>query len=162
MHSVCYFSCYQFSPSVVSNSLQLHGLQHARLPCPSSTPGAYSNSCLSSQWCRPSSHPLLSPSPPAFNFSQLQGLFQWVSSSHQVAKVSEFLLQHQSFQWIFRTGFLLKNSSKKWQKEEDFQLTLWGQHHPDTKARLRYLSHTHTHTHTRTHVYRPVSLMNTL
>ena len=53
MHSVCYFSCYQFSPSVVSNSLQLHGLQHARLPCPSSTPGAYSNSCLSSQWCHP-------------------------------------------------------------------------------------------------------------
>ena len=48
------------------------------------------------------SHPLLSPSPPAFNLSQHQGLFQWVSSSHQVAKVLEFLLQHQSFQWIFR------------------------------------------------------------
>ena len=42
------------------------------------------------------SHPLLSPSPPAFNLSQHQGLFQWVSSSHQVAKVLEF--QHQSFQ----------------------------------------------------------------
>ena len=48
------------------------------------------------------SHPLLSPSPPALNFSQHQGLFQWVSSSHQVAKVLEFQLQHQSFQWIFR------------------------------------------------------------
>ena len=45
------------------------------------------------------SHPLLSPSPPALNFSQHQGLFQWVSSSHQVAKVLEFQLQHQSFQW---------------------------------------------------------------
>ena len=52
------------------------------------------------------SHPLLSPSPPAFNLSQHQGLFQWVSSSHQVAKVLEFQLQHQSFQWIFRTDFL--------------------------------------------------------
>ena len=52
------------------------------------------------------SHPLLSPSPPAFNLSQHQGLFKWVSSSHQVAKVLEFQLQHQSFQWIFRTDFL--------------------------------------------------------
>ena len=51
------------------------------------------------------SHPLLSPSPPAFNLSQHQVLFQWVSSSHQVAKVMEFQLQHQSFQWIFRTDF---------------------------------------------------------
>ena len=49
------------------------------------------------------SHPLLPPSPPALNLSQLQGLFQWVSSLHQVAKVSE--LQHQSFQWIYRAGF---------------------------------------------------------
>ena len=52
------------------------------------------------------SHSLSSPSPPAFNLSQHQGLFQWVSSSHQVAKVFEFQLQHQSFQWIFRTDFL--------------------------------------------------------
>ena len=50
------------------------------------------------------SHPLLSPSPPALNLFQCQGLFQWVSSSHQVAEVLE--LQHQSFQWIFRTDFL--------------------------------------------------------
>ena len=51
------------------------------------------------------SHPLSSPSPPAFNLSQHQGLFKWVSSSHQVAKVLEFQLQYQSFQWIFRTDF---------------------------------------------------------
>ena len=50
--------------------------------------------------------PLLSPSPPAFNLSQHQGLFQRVSSSHPVAKVLEFQLQHHSFQWIFRTDFL--------------------------------------------------------
>ena len=48
-------------------------------------------------------YPLLSPSPPTFNLSQHQGLFQWVSSSHQVAKVLEFQLQHQSFQWTLRT-----------------------------------------------------------
>ena len=52
------------------------------------------------------SHPLSSPSPPAFNLSQHQGLFQWVSSLYQVAKVLEFQLQHWSFQWIFRTDFL--------------------------------------------------------
>ena len=46
------------------------------------------------------SHPLSSPSPPAFNLSQHQSLFQWVSSLHQVAKVLEFQLQHQPFQWI--------------------------------------------------------------
>ena len=50
------------------------------------------------------SHPLLSPCLPALNLSQDQGLFQWVSSSHQVAKVLE--LQHQFFQWIFQVDFL--------------------------------------------------------
>ena len=52
------------------------------------------------------SHPLSSPSPPNFNLSQHQGLFKWVSSSHQVARVLEFQLQHQSFQWTFRIDFL--------------------------------------------------------
>ena len=50
------------------------------------------------------SNPLSPPSPPAFNLAQHQGLFQWVSSSHQVAKVLEH--HHQSFQWIFRTDLL--------------------------------------------------------
>ena len=52
------------------------------------------------------SHPLLSPSPPALNLSQHQGLFKWVNSSNQVAKVLEFQLQHQSFQWTPRTDLL--------------------------------------------------------
>ena len=52
------------------------------------------------------SHSLSSPSSLAFNVSQHQGLFKLVSSSHQVAKVLEFQLQHQSFQWIFRVDFL--------------------------------------------------------
>ena len=52
------------------------------------------------------SHPLSSLSPLVFNIPQHQGLFQWVSISHQVAKVLEFQSQHQSFQWIFRTDFI--------------------------------------------------------
>ena len=52
------------------------------------------------------SHPLSSPSPPAPNPSQHQSLFQWVNSLHQVAKVLELQLQHQSFQWILRIDFL--------------------------------------------------------
>ena len=52
------------------------------------------------------SHPLLPSSPFAFNLSQHQGLFQWVGSSHQVAKLLEFQFQHQSFQWIFKIGLL--------------------------------------------------------
>ena len=75
----------QFSHSVVSDSLQLHGLQHARTPCPSPTPGVYSNSRPLSCWC----HPTISSSVVPVS-SQHQGLFKWVSSSHQVAKVLEF------------------------------------------------------------------------
>ena len=52
------------------------------------------------------SHPLSSPSPLTFNLSQHQGLFKWVNSLHHVAKVLEFQLQHQSFQWILRTDFI--------------------------------------------------------
>ena len=52
------------------------------------------------------SHPLLSPSPPVLNLYQHQGLFKWVTSSHEVAKVLEFKLQHQSFQWTPRTELL--------------------------------------------------------
>ena len=55
---------------------------------------------------QPPSHPPLFPSPPAFSLSQHQGLFQWVSSFHQVAEVLELQLQHSSFQWIFKTDFL--------------------------------------------------------
>ena len=65
----------QFSHSVVSDSLRSHGLQHSRLPCPSPTPGACSNSCSSSQWCQPTISSSVIPSPPTFNFSQHQSLF---------------------------------------------------------------------------------------
>ena len=70
--------------------------KHARPPCPSPTPKVYSNSCPLSRWCHPTITSSVVPSPPAFNLSQHQGLFKWVSSSHQVAKVLEFQLHHQS------------------------------------------------------------------
>ena len=89
----------------MSNSSRPHGLQDARLLCPSPTPRAYSNLCHRVSDAIQLSHPLLSPYP-TFNLSQHQNLFQLVSSSHQVARVLEFQLQHQSIQWVFRTDFL--------------------------------------------------------
>ena len=66
----------QFSHSVMSNSLQHHGLQHARLLCPSPTPRACSDSCVLSQGCHPTISSSGSPFPPAFNLSQHQDLFK--------------------------------------------------------------------------------------
>ena len=63
------FSSVQFSHSVMFNSFRPHGLQNARLPCPSLTPGAYSNSCPSCRWC----HPTISSSVVPFS-SRLQSL----------------------------------------------------------------------------------------
>ena len=100
------FSSVQFICSVVSNPLWLHGLQHTRPPCPSPTPGVHPNSCPLSWWCHPTTLFSVLPSPPTLSLSQHQGLFQWVNSSHQVAKVLEFQLQCQSFQWTLRTDLL--------------------------------------------------------
>ena len=100
------FSSVQFSHSVVSSYLQPHGVQHARPPCPSPTPElAQTHVHWVSDAIQPS-HPLSSPSPPAFNLSHHQDLCQWLSSSYQVAKVLELQLQHQSFQWTLRTDIL--------------------------------------------------------
>jgi len=96
---------FQFS-SVTSDSLQPHGWQHATLPCPSPTPELAQTHVHRVGDASQPSHPLSSHSPPAFNLSQHQGLFQLVSSLHQVAQVLQLQLQHQSFQWIFRTDFL--------------------------------------------------------
>ena len=88
------FSSVWFSPSVVSDSLQPHESQHRRPPCPSPTPGVYSTHVHWVSDAIQPSHPLSSPSTPTLNLSQHQGLFKWVSSLHQVAKVLEFQLQH--------------------------------------------------------------------
>ena len=90
-----------FSCSVVSSSLQPYGLQQARLPCPSSSPRACSNSCPLSQWCHPTILFSVAPSPPVFNLFQHQSLFQWVGSLHQVAKVLEHTLFTSVFKGLF-------------------------------------------------------------
>ena len=106
VHFMESISSVQFSCSVMSNILQ---------PVDFSTPGfpvhhqlpelAQTHVHRVGDAIQPF-HPPSSPSPPTFNLSQHQGLFQWVSSSHQVAKVLEQQLQHQSFQRIFRTDFI--------------------------------------------------------
>ena len=103
--SILLVSSVQFSYSVVSDSLPPHGLQYARPPYHQLLEFTQIHVHWVGDAIQPS-HPLSSPSPPAFNLSQHEGLFKWVSSSLQVAKVLEFQLQHQSFQWIFRTDFL--------------------------------------------------------
>ena len=90
-----------FSHSFMSDSLQPHGLQHVRPPCPSLSPRVYSNSCPLSWWCHSTISSFVThfscrqsfPAPGSFPVSQLL---------HQVAKVLELQLQHQSFQWILR------------------------------------------------------------
>ena len=80
-------------------------LRHARLSCPSLSPRVCSNSCSLSRWC----HPDISSSVTPFFYPQSfqhQGLLQWVSSSHQVTKVLDLQLQHQSLQGIYRVDFL--------------------------------------------------------
>ena len=84
-------------------TLQPHALQHARFP---TTPGASSNSCPLSQPCHPTISSSVIPFSSCLQSPSIRGLFKWVSSSHQVAKVLELQLQHQSSQWIFRTDFL--------------------------------------------------------
>ena len=100
------FSSVQFSRSVMSDSLP---------PMDQSTPGLPVHQQLPEstqthvRWVSDAiqpSHPLSTPSPPTFNLFQHYGLFKWVSSPHQVAKVLEFQLQHQSFQWTPRTDLL--------------------------------------------------------
>ena len=137
---MCELSCL-----VVSDSFWPHGQQHARLSCASPTPGACSNSCPQVGDAIQPFHPLSSSFAPAFSLSQHQGLFQWVSSSHQVPKVLEFQLQQQSFQWIFRTDFLydglvgspcslrdsqvFSNSTVQKHQFFDAQLSLWSNSH---------------------------------
>ena len=97
----------------MSDSIWHHEPQHTRPPCPSPTP-EYTQTHI--RWVSDAiqpSHPLSSPSPPALYLSHHQGLFKWVSSSHQVAKVFEFQLQDQSFQWTPRMDLLAVQGTLK-------------------------------------------------
>ena len=99
-----------FSHQVVFNSLWSHGLQHARLPCPSSSSGVSSNSCPLSQWCHPtisfsvalfSSCPQSFPEPRSFPMSLL-----FASGGQSVGASASASVLPMNFQWIFRTDFL--------------------------------------------------------
>ena len=90
--------------SVMSDSLQPHGLQHARFPCPSPSPGAHSNSCPWSWWCHPTILSSAVPFSSCLQSCPAAGSFpmSWLfTSGGQVLE-----LQHQSFRWIFRVNFL--------------------------------------------------------
>ena len=104
LHLGSIIECLLFSCWIVSGS---YGLQCSRLLCPPLSPGVCSDSCPLSQW----SYLIISSSVAPFffclqSFPVSRLFFQWVSSSHQVAKVLVLQHQHHSFQWIFRVNFL--------------------------------------------------------
>ena len=87
-----------FSCTAMSDSLQPHGLQHSRPPCPSPSPEfAQVHAHCTGDAIQPS-HPQMPPFPLALNLSQHQWLSQWVGCMHEVTKILELQLQHQSFQ----------------------------------------------------------------
>ena len=91
LHILCFKDNIQFSHSVMSDSLRPHGLQHARLPCSSLTPGVYSNSCPLSQWC----HPTISSSVVPFS-----------------SRLQSFPASGSSNEWVLRISFSISPSNK--------------------------------------------------
>ena len=121
----------------MSNSLRPHELQHTRPPCPSPTPRVHPNPCPLSWWGYPtisSSAVPFSSCPQSFPAS---GSFKWASSSHQVAKVLEFQLQNQSFQWTPRTDSFRMNWLDLFAVQGDLKSLL--QHH-SSKASILWCS----------------------
>ena len=104
-----------FSHSIMSESVTQWTVAHRTF-----LSFTISNSCPLNWWYCPTTSSSVTLSPPSLNLSWHQGLFQWVGSSHQVAKVLEFQLQHQSFQWIFRTDFLQHSSKASILQLSDF------------------------------------------
>ena len=98
---------FQFSSVAQScPTLQPHELQHARPPCSSPTPGVYSNSCPLSRWCHPAISSSVVPFSSCPQSLPASGSFPMSQLFTEVAKVMEFQLQHQSFQWTPRTDLL--------------------------------------------------------
>ena len=104
IHTSVQFSSVQLLSHV--HSLRPHGLQYTSLVCPSPTPGACANSCPSSWWCHPTISSFDVPISSYLQSFLTSGSFQMSQLFTSVAKIPEFQLQHQSFQWIFRTDFL--------------------------------------------------------
>ena len=107
--STCRFSSVQFSCSVVSDSLWPHALQHARLPCLSSTPGAYSNSCPLCRWCHPTISSFVIPfssclqSFPASRFFQMSKFF--VSGGQSIGSISFTISPSNEYSGLFPLGW---------------------------------------------------------
>ena len=95
-----------FSHSVVSDSLRPHGLQHARLPCPSPSPGACSTSCPLCRWCHSVIASSIVPFSSCLQSFPASGSFPMSQFFASNGQSMELQLQHQSLQWIFRVDFL--------------------------------------------------------
>ena len=139
----------QISHSVVSDSLQPHESQHARPPCPSPTPGAYSNSCPSSRWCHPAISSSVIPfsacpqSLPASGSFPVSQLFAWGGQSTRVsASVSVLTMNTQDWSPLGWTGSISLQS--KGLSRVFFNTTV--QKHQFFRAQLSSLSNSHIHT----------------
>ena len=140
------FSSVQFSHSVVSDSLRLHGLQHARPPCPSPTPGLYPNSCPLSQWCHSaisstvipfSSCPQSFPASGSFQTSQL-----FVSGGQSIGVSALALVLSMNTQdWspLRWTGWISKGFSRAFSNTTVQKHQFFG-------AQLSSQSNSHIHT----------------
>ena len=123
----------QFSHSVMSDSLWPHGLWHAKLPCPSPTPRACSNSCPLSRWCLPTISSSVIPFSFCLQSFPHQGLFQWVSV--QTTSASESVLPMTIQDWFPQSkGHSRVFSNTTVQKHHFFspQLSLWSNSHIHT------------------------------
>ena len=144
------FSSVQFSRSVVSDSLRPHELQHARPPCPSPSPGVYSNSCPSSPWCHPATSSSVIPfsycpqSLPAWESFPMSQLFAWrVGQSIGVSALASFLLKNtQDWSPLGWTGWISLHSKGL---SRVFSNTT-GQKHQFFGAQLSSESNAHIHT----------------
>ena len=147
----CLHSSYpvQFSHSVMSDSLQLHGLQHAKPPCPSSTPRVYSNSCSLSQWCHPPISTSVLPSSfcpqsfPTSRFLPVSWLFTSGGWSVQAsASASVLPMNLQGWFPLGLTGLislLFKGLSRVFSST-----TVWNHQFFGAQSSLQSKSHTHT------------------
>ena len=138
----------QFSCSVMSNSLRPHELQHTRLPCPSPTPRAYSNSCPLSRWCHPTISSSVIPSPPAFNLSQQRSFPKsqlFISGGETIgASASESILPMNIQDWfpLGLTGWIslqakrlsrvFANTTVQKHQFSGAQFSLWSNSHIHT------------------------------
>ena len=138
-----------FSNEIVSDFLRPHGLKHARLPCPSLSPRVCANSCILRLWC----HPTISSSVIPFSSSpqsfQHEGLYQWVGSLYQVAKVLEFSasasILPMNIQGCFPLGLTgLISLLSKGLSRVFSSTTIWKHEFFGTQLSLWSKSHIHT------------------